>query len=115
MRVFWEETRMGHQQFCEVSGAAICTKHSMWCQIHTFNQDSDVVGRDVKGGPMYRFNNSIDPQKWGELTVVNAAGARQAPPATLQVGNNTGNATALAAFNRTLNLMPGHIFHAVKW
>eukprot|EP00198_Chlamydomonas_reinhardtii_P007731 XP_001697068.1 predicted protein [Chlamydomonas reinhardtii] len=76
MRVFWEETRMGHLQFCEISGAAICSKHHTWCQIHSFDQHSDVVGRDSKGGSLFHFSSHIAEEEWRRQ--VAAFGAAQA-------------------------------------
>ncbi|KAG2439190.1 hypothetical protein HXX76_004553 [Chlamydomonas incerta] len=138
MRVFWEETRMGHLQFCEVSGAAICNRHHLWCKIHTFNQTSDIVGRDSNGVSMYRYKNHINQEQWAKLAAGHAVVAQEAPPPDQQIqaegtaeeaasdeqvegvngGGHSGRRSGRSAVGReTLptSSAPGHIFHALKW
>ncbi|PNW75263.1 hypothetical protein CHLRE_12g519600v5 [Chlamydomonas reinhardtii] len=110
MRVFWEETRMGHLQFCEISGAAICSKHHTWCQIHSFDQHSDVVGRDSKGGSLFHFSSHIAEEEWRRQ--VAAFGAAQA---TSTLNGSSAAAGAAPSGNGKHDKMPGHIFHALKW
>ncbi len=101
-----------------------------WCQIHTFNQDSAIVGRDSKGGTMYRYNNTIDQKKWEELLALGgvARAAREAPLPSQQGAaallppagsSSSGGGSAGGADGRNSTMpavaMPGHIFHAVKW
>ncbi|KAG2452904.1 hypothetical protein HYH02_002247 [Chlamydomonas schloesseri] len=144
LQAFLDETRLGHLQFCEMSGAAICAKHHTWCSIHTFDQHSPVVGRDTRGTPMFRFDTHITRGQWEHLAAADAAARQQqqqrlasgaaprtlrlSPPGTLALEAAGAGAGAGAEAARGgpggagvegrpagSGAVAGRIYHALKW
>lgn len=117
---------MGHLQFCEMSGAAICSKHGTWCSIRTFDQYSEVVGRDSRGTSMFRFDTHISRGEWEKLAAADAAerAKKHGAPAALPPSGGTAEATAVdgqrdgGAHGKAQPAGPavtGRIYHALKW
>jgi hypothetical protein len=105
----------------------IPTHAPRWCQIHTFDQRSDVVGRDSKGGSLFHFSSHISEDEWSKVVAAYRAVAAPAPAAALAAApaGNVRNATGDAHYSTLPGVpvprsgkqdtMPGHIFHALKW
>ncbi len=78
LSLFQAETLQQHTQFCEISGASMCAMHPDWCSIHTFNQTSDIVGRNADGVGRYHYALAIDQEEWRKTEEKHKAGGN--PP-----------------------------------
>ncbi|KAG2486848.1 hypothetical protein HYH03_014531 [Edaphochlamys debaryana] len=67
LTAFRGETRLGHMQYCEASGASICAKHNLWCSIDTFNESSPLIGKTRAGKALFAFNTKIHESTWRRI------------------------------------------------